>query len=185
VIVSTVAPEVILNLVDKLPEDVERQLRKIRYLSCICMTAGLKKEFTDRYWMNVLDKDKPFSAVFNHTALYEDAAPAGKSVFFVATYLMRDEPLWKKSDEEIKNIYVEALNKILPGFKYNIEWWRIFKIEYAEAIYRTGFINPPMFTDGLYFAGIYRIYPKIRNMSSAMEEGLAVATKIEENVKNV
>lgn len=137
----------------------------------------------DYYWLNVLD-DLPFSVVFNHTALYEDASPKNKSVVYITTYLMKNEKLWNLSDEEIKTIYVNAIKRIVPEFEEQIEWWRIFKINYAEAIYKVGFINPPINYDNIYFAGIYRIYPKIRNMASAMEEGINVVNEIEKRFGN-
>ena len=73
---------------------------------------------------------------------------------------------------------MKALNNIFPGFDTNVEWYKIAKFKNAEAIYSLNFENPPISKDGLYFAGIYRIYPKIRNMASAIESGFEVANKI-------
>ncbi len=178
-VVSTVPPEIFLKIVDKIPKELENSFKKIKYLSCICATIGLKKKMFDQYWVNILDNNLPFVVLFNHTALYEDAAPKGKSVCFALTYLKSNEKLWKKSDEQIKNIYVEVIKKIIPGFEENIEWFKVFRVRHAEAIYKLGFTNPPVSYDGIFFGGIYRIYPKIRNMASAMEEGINVAEKIE------
>lgn len=177
-VVSTLPPETFLDAIDIIPEDVKAQLEKIKYLSCICFTFGLKKKMTDYYWINVLDEGLPFSVIFNNTALYEDVSPKGKSVMYVTTYLMRDEKLWGMTDEEVKNLYVEAIKKIIPDFGEQIEWWKSFRIENAEAVYNLGFLNSPVNYNDVYFAGIYRIYPKIRNMASAMEEGLNVANEI-------
>jgi protoporphyrinogen oxidase len=178
ILISTIPPEVFLKVMDNAPDDIKEQLQKIRYLSCICATFGLKKSLTGYYWLNVLDEGLPFSVVFNDTTLYEDASPKNKSVVYITTYLMNNEDLWKMSEEEIKAVYVDSIKKIIPGFEEQIEWWRIFKLKYAEAIYKVGFVNPPMNYDGIYFAGIYKIYPKIRNMASAMEEGEKIAEKI-------
>lgn len=176
-VISTISPEIFLKIVDNVPDELRKQLKDIKYLSCICATFGLKKKFKNYYWLNVLD-DLPFSVVFNDTALYEDASPAGKSVVYITTYLMRDEKLWNLSEGEIKDIYINSIKNIVPDFEEQIEWLRIFKIRYAEAVYKVGFLNPPINYDDIYFAGIYRIYPKIRNMASAMEEGKNIAEKI-------
>jgi protoporphyrinogen oxidase len=179
IIVSTVPPEIFLKIIDKVPKNLKNTFKKIKYLSCICTTIGLKRELFDQYWINILDKNLPFVVLFNHTALYEDAAPKEKSVCYIVTYLMSNEKLWKKTENEIKEIYLKAIKKIIPDFEGQIEWWKVFKIKYAEAIYKMGFINPPINYDNIYFAGIYKIYPKIRNMSSAMEEGINIANEIE------
>ena len=106
IVVSTIAPEIFLNIIDQIPDNIKKQLGEIKYLSCICATIGLRKKLTDYYWLNVLDEGLPFSVVFNHTALYEDASPKNKSVFYITTYLMKDEKLWNLSEEEIKNTYI-------------------------------------------------------------------------------
>jgi len=182
--ISTIAPEIFLKIIDNIPDNIKAQLEEIKYLSCICATFGLKKKLTDYYWLNVLD-DLPFSVIFNHTSLYEDASPQGKSIIYITTYLLSDENLWKLPEEEIKKVYIDAVKKIMPDFEEQIEWFEIFKLKYAEAIYRVGFINPPINYNSIYFAGIYKIYPKIRNMASAMEEGINVANEIEKRVSNV
>jgi protoporphyrinogen oxidase len=182
IIVSTIPPETFLKIIDKVPKKLGASLKKIKYLSCISSTIGLKKKLFDQYWLNILDKNLPFVVLFNHTALYEDASSKGKSVCYLVTYLNSNEKLWKKSENEIKEIYVNAIKKIIPEFEESIEWWKIFKVKYAEAIYKVGFSNPPISYNGIYFAGIYRIYPKIRNMASAMEEGINVAKEIERKI---
>ena len=184
IVVSTIAPELFIKIVDGVPMDLKRELKRIKYLSCICAAFGLKKKMFDQYWVNILDKDVPFSVMFNHTALYEDAAPKGKSVCYVLTYLKSSEKLWKMSDKKIKETYIKSIKKIFPDFEDNIEWFKMYKEKYAEAIYSIGFNNPPSSCDRIFFGGIYRIYPKIRNMASAMEEGINIAKEIE-RVANV
>jgi protoporphyrinogen oxidase len=181
ILVSTIPPETFLKIGRGIPKDIKKQFGKIKYLSCVCATIGLKKKMFDQYWLNILDK-LPFVVLFNHTALYDDAAPRGKSVCYLLTYLKSNEKLWKKSDEQIKRIYINAIKKIIPDFEKNIEWFRIFKVKHAEAIYKLGFVNPPTRYDSIYFGGIYKIYPKIRNMASAMEEGINIANEIERMV---
>ncbi len=47
------------------------------------------------------------------------------------------------------------------------------------------FVNPPVSSNGIYFAGIYKIFPKIRNMASAIESGLEAAERLENDVEGV
>jgi protoporphyrinogen oxidase len=179
ILVSTIAPELLLKLTTDIPQDLARQLRKIKYLSCACACFGLKEKFDLPYWSNVLDKDKPFTVIFNHTALYEDSAPPGKSVVYISTYMSKENSIWYKSEDEIGEIYINAMENLIPGFRGLIEWKKVFKVENAEAIYSINFENPPISFKNFYFAGIYRIYPKIRNMASALESGQEVAEQVE------
>lgn len=177
-IVSTLPPEIFLGLANMPAEEIEKEFKKIGYLSCICACIGLSYNPTEYYWLNVLDKTLPFVVVFNQTALYEDSAPPGKAALYLLTYLRKTEDLWKKDEKEIFEIYMNALEKIFPGCRNKVEWHKITKFEHAEAIFGPDFQNPPISDDGLYFAGIYRIFPKIRNMASAIESGFEAADAV-------
>ncbi|NIO23253.1 MAG: hypothetical protein GTN38_04475, partial [Candidatus Aenigmarchaeota archaeon] len=144
VIVSTIAPKNFLKLIDRMDGKLREKLESIEYLSCICACIGLGNIPVNYYWVNVLDKGLPFSVFFNHSSLYEDSAPPGKSVVFVTTYLKSREKLWKMSDKEVMEVYKKSMDKILSGFSKGIEWWKIFRIEFAEAIYSMDFVNPPV-----------------------------------------
>ncbi len=178
-VVSTIAPRVFLKLVPNISKELKEKMEKIKYLSCTCLTVGLNKKFTDRYWINILEKDVPVSAIFCRSNLYEDSAPQGKSVMYIITYMKHGEEFWFKSDEEIKKAYIDYAERVFPGFRQAIEWERLAKLEWVEAIYDMDYENPPI-TDGngFYFAGIYRFFPKIRNVASALESGIEAAEKI-------
>jgi len=185
VLVSAIPPKTFLRLVDRIDKDLKKKLESIEYLSCICLCMGLKNTLVNRYWVNVLDRDLPFSVFFNHSSLYEDSAPPGKSVMFVTTYLKSKERQWEMSDREIMKLYAGSMNRIIPGFSKGIEWWKVFRIEFAEAVYSMDFVNPPLSSKGVYFSGIYRIFPKIRNMASAIESGLEAAEGAENEIKGM
>jgi len=183
-LISTVSPEIFLKLAQNVPPELKETAEKVRYLSCICATVVVKGIFTDRYWINVLDRNMHISALFQHSVLYEDSAPEGVSIFYISTYLMRDEELWSMDDESVMDIYLSEVNMFFPGFKANVLWMNIARFRDAEAIYEPGYKNIKENYGNLYFAGIYKIFPKIRNMASAIEEGEKIAGYItgEKNV---
>lgn len=115
VIISTIPPEAFLKIIDKPSETTKEKMSKIKYLSCICACIGLSYTPTKYYWLNILDKDTPFKALFNYTQLFEDLVPKGKSILFLVSYLKKSDHFWKKSETEILNSYIKSLDRIFPG----------------------------------------------------------------------
>lgn len=179
VILSTIPPEQFLKVIDNPSENIKKGLNDIEYLSCICACIGLDYSPTEYYWINILDKDVPFDVIFNYTRLFEDLAPQGESVIFLITYLRKSDNFWKKSDDEIFETYVKKLGEIFPNCDKKIKWHRITRFENAEAVFNPKFKNPPISDGNIYFGGIYRIFPKIRNMASAIESGLEAVDAVE------
>ena len=177
-VISTIPPAAFLGLASGLAAAQKKALGGVRYLSCLSLAVGLKADPPACYWNNVLDEGLPFSVAFKHSQLYRDSCPPGKSVFFIAKYLKKGESPWPKRDDDIKELFLSAMDGVIPGFRGLVEWSRLFRIEDAEAIYSMGFSNPPESLGRVRFAGIYRIYPKIRNMASAIESGLEAADAI-------
>jgi len=183
-IVSTIAPKIFLKLADKIGPTIKKKFNNVEYVGCVVACVGVNIKPSKMYWINVLDDNMPFSVMFNHTALYDDAAPPGKSVYYIGRYMPITDELWKLSDSEILEKFISAVDKIIPGFASKVEWKKIVRFANAEVIYYPDFENPPIKDgNGLYFAGVYKIYPKIRNTASAIEEGLEVAEEIKKDAE--
>jgi protoporphyrinogen oxidase len=183
-IVLTIAPELFLKIVTNIPAEIVSLAENIRYVSCICATFIVRGRYTDRYWINILDQEKHLSAIFQHSALYSDSVPDGYSVFYFITYLMRDDPFWMKDDETILNTYLSETRMVFPGFSQNIIWKKVTKFAEAEAISHPDFKILPDNAKDLYFAGIFKIFPKTRNMASAIEEGEKIAALIRDDASH-
>lgn len=177
-IISTIAPEAFLKLNENFPK-LYPKLKEIKYLPVICTTFGLSKNLTDFYWINILD-DLECSAIFCNSNLYEDVCPKGKSVMYIVKYLNAENPFWKKEDEEIEKKFEEEGDIVFGEFSENVEWKKTFRNRYAVPLFHANYKNPPMrgHLKNVYFAGISRIYPKVRNMASAIESGFEVAGSI-------
>ncbi len=179
VIISTIPPEIYMKLatMNNHSKRLRKSFKKIEYLSVICACIGLKKKYTNFYWLNILD-NYPFKVIFTNSVLHKDSAPKNKSNIYLATYFSGKNYLWYKNEKEIFEIYIKYLDKIFKKCKKNIDWYKIVKFKHAEAIFDINFKNPPISDNGIYFAGIFRIFPKIRNVSSALESGFEAAEAV-------
>jgi protoporphyrinogen oxidase len=134
---------------------------EVPYLSCVCCTFVTDK-FEDVYWTNILDDNKPFSVMFNHTSLYSDASDDKKKIVYVLKYFNKNnDSLLKKTDKEIIELFSKSAN-------IDFEFASVYRNEFAEPIYSLNYINTPEKIGDVYFAGIFNLYPKIRNMNSCI-----------------
>ncbi|MDI6903474.1 MAG: FAD-dependent oxidoreductase [Methanocellales archaeon] len=169
-VISTVPAPITAKICEGLPKDLAKELEKIRYKCCICVTYWLKERASDYYWVISLDEKIPFVACFEHANLNPNV---GGGVVYVVAYCDLDDKIWQTKDEEIAKYYAEYVPFILKNFK-DIKKYRVYRSEWATPVFRTGFKNPPLKTPikNLYLAGISRIFPDIRSMGPAIKTGL-------------
>jgi len=175
-ILSTIPPEIFLKISSP-TENLKKKFNEIKYLGVVCICVGFKKFLTKYYWLNVLD-DLPFKVIFTSNHLYKDIAPEGKSLVYLASYMDPNDPRLEKNDEEIFREWMKNLEKVFPGCSEEYEWYKVVKFKFAEAIFDIDFENPPIKDKKIYFAGIYRIFPKVRDVSSSLESGFEAADEI-------
>ena len=161
----------------------DNSLKKVKYRGSICVTYGLREKVSPYYWMMFLDGKYDFGAAFEHTNLYPDAAPKGKAVMYAVKYTDQKDSLWEKTDERIARIFARQLDDVFHGFSSKIEWSLVFRERFSEPVYDKSYkdYKPTMTTRimNLYLAGMPFIFPKIRNMSNAIEGGLEAARLVQ------
>ncbi|OGD54637.1 hypothetical protein A3K80_06455, partial [Candidatus Bathyarchaeota archaeon RBG_13_38_9] len=108
-LVSTIPPPILTKIFKTMPLDLKDELSRISYMGCICVSYWMNKKTSEYYWINILDKDYPFVACFEHSNL--NPCIRGGLVYAVC-YLNESDILWKKSDEEIVNHFAAYLPKI-------------------------------------------------------------------------
>jgi protoporphyrinogen oxidase len=87
-VLMTIPLPIVANLLEPhLPEDYIARLRKIRYLSNICVVLELTHSLSSIYWMNVNDPSFPFVAVIEHTNFEPASSYEGRHIVYLSKYL--------------------------------------------------------------------------------------------------
>lgn len=180
-VVSTVPPPILVSIFKTMSFDCKEELSKISYMGCICVTYWLSEKVSEYYWINVLDRDYPFVACFEHANLNPQVSGG---VVYAISYLDENNILWKKSDEEIADYFTVYLSKIYGQFK-DIRHVEVFRTLWATPTFKVGYRTPPLITPikGLYLAGISRIFPDIRSMGPAIRTGIEAYNEILKEAK--
>jgi protoporphyrinogen oxidase len=91
--------------------------------------------------------------------------------------------LWSLRDEEVIELYLKGLEKLFPGIRKKVKWWRLRRDLDTAPVYETGYGKKvfPFKTgiNGLYLAGMFSQtnYPE-RSMNGSILAGFRCADEM-------
>ncbi len=179
-VISTVAPQVLEKMLDT---SIPGLSLEINYQGTACALFGLtERVMDDVYWLNIRG-DVPFGAVIEHTN-FIPASDYSEHLMYVTSYFQNSGSLlWKSGEEEVIELYLAGLEKLFPGFRKNVKWWRLRRDVETAPVYEIGYgkkLLPYETTiKGLYLAGMFSEanYPE-RSMNGSIRAGFKCAESI-------
>ncbi len=160
-LISTIPVGELLRIA-KLPEDFERQARKLKYKAVICAVFSLRKKVTNSF-RTIFSERRSFGGLVELTNLIDKKHFGGKHILYVFNFLNAEESLWKLGDKEIIERYMNDLERLYSSFKEQIIWYRLYKNQYGEPFYQKDYLNimPDTKTPvkGLFLTGMIHSYP--------------------------
>jgi protoporphyrinogen oxidase len=116
-VILTVPCPQIAKLCPQLSSSEKQRLRKVVYLGLICPSLILKRPLGGYYYTNITDEGIPFTSVIEMTALANRDYFGGNSLVYLPRYMTEDDPFWQKSDEEIREEFLKALEFMYPTLR--------------------------------------------------------------------
>ena len=75
----------------------------------------MKKSLSEFYVTNITD-ETPFTGIIEMSALVDKREFSGNALVYLPKYVAPDDELFEKSDAEIEEIFLSALEKMYPRF---------------------------------------------------------------------
>lgn len=162
------------------PKSYLEQLKKISYLGAINLIIESTEPVLEQtYWLSVLAPEIPIMVLVQHTNAVDTDNYAGKHLLYLGNYLEMTDPLFKKTDEELLELYAPYLEQLKPGFTKTITRTFAFKAPFAQPIYDTPFLKAvPTFTTSsknFFIANLDMTYPYDRGTNYAVKLGKDVS----------
>ncbi|HXB96755.1 MAG TPA: FAD-dependent oxidoreductase [bacterium] len=159
-----------------LPETLRSQLAQFHYHGSVVAVLELSQSVTPAYWTNVLDKEKPFLAVIEHTNMIGPQHYEGAHLLYVARYLNTEDPFFTASNEAVLAEFYRHLKPVLPVFQEGMVLKaHVMRADYTQPIVTPGYGGriPPhrLPVVGLYLANLTQIFPEDRGMSYSVALG--------------
>jgi len=122
----------------------------IRYHGIICASVLLKKPISHYYVTNITDDGVPFTAVIEMTALVDPKHLNGQHLIYLPKYVTPEDPAFAKSDAEIEEEFISALDRMYPHFsKDDVQAFKVSRVRHVFALPTLGYSErvPPIATN--------------------------------------
>jgi protoporphyrinogen oxidase len=171
------------------PPGYVESLRRIRYLSNICIVLELNRSLSSMYWLNVNDPAFPFVGVIEHTNFEPASTYGGRHIVYLSKYLPPSAELYRMSNEDAVKVAVDALKRMFPDFRRDvIEKAHVWRADYAQPLVERhyGRLIPDFATPvkNLFLSSMAQVYPEDRGTNYAVRNGTEGARAIASRLRN-
>jgi protoporphyrinogen oxidase len=115
-IVLTCPSNIAAKILPQLTKDEKQKLENIKYQGIVCASVLMKNSLSNFYVTNITD-ETPFTGIIEMSALVDKKEFGGNALVYLPKYVAPDDKLFEKSDAEIEEIFVSALEKMYSHFK--------------------------------------------------------------------
>jgi protoporphyrinogen oxidase len=115
-VILTCPSNIAATICPQLTESERVKLSNIKYQGIICASVLMKKSLSNYYVTNITDKT-PFTGIIEMSALVDKKEFGGNALVYLPKYVAPDDELFEKSDAEIEEIFLNALEKMYSHFK--------------------------------------------------------------------
>lgn len=115
-IILTCPSNVAAKICPQLTETEKRKLENIKYQGIVCASVLMKKSLSRFYVTNITD-DVPFTGIIEMSALADKREFGGSALVYLPKYVAPDDELFEKTDAEIEEKFLSALEKMYSHFE--------------------------------------------------------------------
>lgn len=133
-VVVTTATPIAARMCTQLTTAEAERLEGVEYLGILCASVLLRKPLANYYVTNITDPS-PFTGVIEMTALVDPEEFGGRTLVYLPKYATADDPLWTKSDEEVREQFLTALARLYPAFSVDdVLAFRLSRVRHVFAL---------------------------------------------------
>lgn len=114
-VILTCPLNVAAKIVPQLTVDEKTKLENIKYQGIVCASVVMKKSLSNFYVTNITD-ETPFTGIIEMSALVDKKEFGGNALVYLPKYVAPDDELFEKSNAEIEDIFLSALEKMYAHF---------------------------------------------------------------------
>jgi protoporphyrinogen oxidase len=114
-VILTCPSNIAAKICPQLTETEKAKLENIKYQGIVCASVILKKSLSNFYVTNITD-ETPFTGIIEMSALVDKKEFGGNALVYLPKYVAPDDELFEKTDAEIEETFLNALEKMYTHF---------------------------------------------------------------------
>lgn len=91
--------------------------RTVEYLGVICMVLVTRTPLVPFYVVNLADERLPFTGIIGMSNVVSRQETAGRHLTYLPKYVLSDDPLWQRTDEEVRALFFEGIRLLFPDLR--------------------------------------------------------------------
>jgi protoporphyrinogen oxidase len=114
-VISTGPANIAAKMIPQLNSEEKEKLNGIKYQGIVCASVLMKNSLSNFYVTNVTD-ETPFTGIIEMSALVDKKEFGGNALVYLPKYVAPDDKLFEKPDDDIREIFLTALEKMYSHF---------------------------------------------------------------------
>jgi len=114
-VILTCPSNIAARICAQLKPEEKSKLENIKYQGIVCASVLMKKSLSNFYVTNITD-ETPFTGIIEMSALVDKKEFGGHALVYLPKYVAPDDELFEKTDAEIEEIFLSALEKMYAHF---------------------------------------------------------------------
>jgi protoporphyrinogen oxidase len=171
--ILTCPSNIAAKICPQLTDDETQKLSNIKYQGIVCASVLLKKSLSNFYVTNITD-ETPFTGIIEMSALVDKSEFGGSALVYLPKYVAPDDELFEKSDAEIEDIFLDALEKMYAHFdRKDVEAFKISRVRQVFPLPTIDYsLNVPSVktsVDGIYIVNSAQITNGTLNVNETIQ----------------
>jgi len=127
-VIFTGPSNVAAKITPALTQEEKQKLQNIRYQGIVCASVLMKESLSNFYVTNITD-ETPFTGIIEMSALVDRSEFGGRALVYLPKYVAPDDELFDRSDAEIEETFLTALETMYPHFdRKAVEAFKISRV---------------------------------------------------------
>lgn len=114
-VILTCPSNIAAKICPQLTENEKQKLENIKYQGIVCASVLMKNSLSNFYVTNITD-ETPFTGIIEMSALVDKKEFGGNALVYLPKYVAPNDELFEKTDAEIEEIFLSALEKMYAHF---------------------------------------------------------------------